>query len=188
MPADCGGRGSRPRDFPIRPATNHCSIMPPPRGAGISNSPPAARVASVAGALAQSVEHRTFNPQVVGSIPTRPIYINRLKQEDEVASIRRRFGATHRAALFDSGSQQPGLAGSGGRRVQSRCRGYWRDSDCHRYAALADCSAASSSASNSRPTRATCSSPNWLKSEDGRSYSKIAFPDSSSYSTTRRGA
>jgi len=29
------------------------------------------------GALAQSVEHRTFNPLVVGSIPTRPM-LNRL--------------------------------------------------------------------------------------------------------------
>jgi hypothetical protein len=29
---------------------------------------------NLGGALAQSVEHRTFNPLVDGSIPSRPIY------------------------------------------------------------------------------------------------------------------
>jgi len=57
-----------------------------------------------------------------------------------------------------------------------------------RYAPLAACRTVSSSASNSRPTSVIRSSPNCPKSEDGRSYSKIAFPDSSSKSTTRKGA
>jgi NAD(P)-dependent dehydrogenase (short-subunit alcohol dehydrogenase family) len=48
------------------------------------------------------------------------------------------------------------------------------------YAPLAARWTVSSSASNSRPTCVIRSSPNCPKSEDGRSYSKIALPDSSS--------
>src|SRR4029077_5792385 len=49
-----------------------CSIISRPRGPPLFKSHPAGRRTHGAGALAQSVEHRTFNPLVDGSTPSRP--------------------------------------------------------------------------------------------------------------------
>jgi len=60
---------------PPRGRRRRCGRVVAPRG-------PVAwgRFFQSAGALAQSVEHRTFNPLVDGSIPSRPIKINKLKE------------------------------------------------------------------------------------------------------------
>ncbi len=68
--AGCAVPASRPPGSPIRPATRACSIIPPRAASlcqrGFQQPHPSC------GALAQSVEHRTFNPLVAGSIPARP--------------------------------------------------------------------------------------------------------------------
>ena len=65
------------------PAGGRCSIIPPPR-ARVAFSRFSLRV--LAGALAQSVEHRTFNPLVDGSIPSRPIKINKLQLDGDAGA------------------------------------------------------------------------------------------------------